>query len=194
MRVGENVYEYNMFVNKYYMLFKSNISYEGYIALKDRITQIIDKLLIYDNIKITDVEKTYDFVMYTMLKKYYIEDLLSGKHDLETTNMIKYFENKTKKEKNNNFENSPAKKYIYDLLNSIKNVFIPKTDLKHFTNKIYHALIEQGYTDTEITDTECDYVIIEQLRGNGLDIQYKDDFMTYRKKIEYKVSNIFMRH
>ena len=47
------MYEYNMFVNKYYMLFKSNISYEGYIALKDRITQIIDKLLIYNVKKVS---------------------------------------------------------------------------------------------------------------------------------------------
>lgn len=188
------MYEYNMFVNKYYMLFKSNISYEGYVALKDRITQIIDKLLIYDNEKITDIDKTYDFVMYTILKKYHIEEILNGKHDLEIKNMIKYFENKTKKEQQSNFENNEAKKYIFNLLKSIKNVFVPKTDLKVITNRIYTGLTEQGYKDDEITETECDYVIIELLRGNSLDIQYKEDFLKYRKKIEYKVSNIFMRH
>ena len=188
------MYEYNMFVNKYYMLFKSNISYEGYIALKDRITQIIDKLLIYNNTKIQSTEKIYDFVMYTMLKKYHIEELLSGKHDLEIQNMVKYFDKKEKKEKNSNYENNKAKKHIFESLNSIKNVFIPTTDLNHFTEKIYFALIEQGYKDDEIAEHECDYVIIELLRGNGLDIQYKEDFMAYRKKIEYKVSNIFMRH
>ena len=65
-----------MFVNKYYMLFKSNVSYEGYTALKDRITQIIDKLLIYDNIKLENPDSTYDFVMYTMLKKYPTNQIL----------------------------------------------------------------------------------------------------------------------
>jgi hypothetical protein len=108
--------------------------------------------------------------------------------------MIKYFENKSKKEKQANFENNKPKKYIFDLIKSIKNVFVPKTDLKVITNRIYAGLTEQGYDEEEIINGECDYVIIELLRGNSLDIQYKDDFLAYRKKIEYKVSNIFMRH
>lgn len=188
------MYEYNMFVNKYYMLFKSNVSYEGYTALKDRITQIIDKLLIYDNIKLENPDSTYDFVMYTMLKKYHIEELINGRHDLEIKNMIKYFENKMKKQKETSFELNESKKYILNSLKSMSKVFKKGTDLNILANRIYSSLKEQGYTDEEITESECDYVIIELLRGNSLDVQYKDEFLAYRKKIEYKVSNIFMRH
>ena len=173
------MYEYNMFVNKYYMLFKSNVSYEGYTALKDRITQIIDKLLIYDNIKLENPDSTYDFVMYTMLKKYHIEELINGRHDLEIKNMIKYFENKMKKQKETSFELNESKKYILNSLKSMSKVFKKGTDLNILANRIYSSLKEQGYTDEEITESECDYVIIELLRGNSLDVQYNDEFLAY---------------
>ena len=59
---------------------------------------------------------------------------------------------------------------------------------------MYADLKHLGYNDEDILNQDCDYTMIELLRGNGLGINYKQDFMDYRKKIEYRVSNLFTRH
>jgi hypothetical protein len=183
-----------MFVNKYYMHFGYNLTFSNYLLIKDYITEQIDHLIMYENIELYDLKEVYDFIMFTLLKKYSIEEILSKKHNLEVKNSIKYFNTKQKQKKNNSIEHNPAKKYIYDSLVEIKGAFTKRTKLDEVTSRMYMDLKHLGYNDEDILNQDCDYTMIELLRGHGLGIDYKEDFLEYRKKIEYKVSNLFTKH
>lgn len=188
------MYEYNMFVNKYYMHFGYNLTFSNYLLIKDYITRQLDHLVLYEKIELYDLEEVYDFIMFTLLKKYPIEEILSEKHNLEVKNSIRYFNSKQKQKRNNSIEHNPAKKYIYDMLTEIKKVFAKGTNINDVTTRMYTDLKHLGYNDEDILNQDCDYTMIELLRGNGLGIIYKQDFIDYRKKIEYRVSNLFTRH
>lgn len=186
--------EYNIFINKYHTQFKKYLSYEEYNALKTYISSIHDKMFIYEAINLINHKKTNEFCMYIMLKKYTCEEILSGIHDKEIENVSIYFDTKIKKEQNSNINLHPSKQYIYEILNSIKTVFVENSNLTAITNRLYSQLKHLGYTDEDILNEECDYSIIEQLRGNGLGIEYTPEFSEYRKNIELAVSKIFTNH
>ena len=188
------MYEYNMFVNKYYMHFGYNLTFSNYLLIKDYISEQIDHLITRENIKLYDLNEVYDFIMFTLLKKYSVEEILSKRHNLEVKNSIRYFNVKQNQKLNNSIEHNPAKKYIYDMLQEIKKVFDKGTKIDDVTSRMYADLKHLGYNDEDILNQDCDYTMIELLRGNGLGINYKQDFMDYRKKIEYRVSNLFTRH
>ena len=63
------MYEYNMFVNKYYMHFGYNLTFSNYLLIKDYISEQIDHLITRENIKLYDLNEVYDFIMFTLLKK-----------------------------------------------------------------------------------------------------------------------------
>ena len=188
------MYEYNMFVNKYYRHFGYNLTFSNYLLIKDYITEQIDHLIMYEQIELYDINEVYDFAMFSLLKKYPIQDILNKRHNSEVQNTIRYFNNKQKKERQNSIEHNPAKRYIYDMLNEIKKVFEKGTRIDDLTNRMYFQLKHLGFKDEDILNQDCDYTMIELLRGNGLGINYKEDFLEYRKKIEYRVSNLFTRH
>lgn len=188
------MYEYNMFVNKYYMYFGNNLTFSDYLLVKEHITEQINHLITYENIKLYNVKEVYDFIMFTMLKRYSPKEIASGRHVLEIKNMIKYFNKKQTQDRKKNMDTNPSKKYIYEMLSEIKPVFEKGTDLKAVTDRMYADLKHLGYKDEDILGQDCDYTMIELLRGHGLGVQYKEEFQDYKKKIEYRVSNIFTRH
>lgn len=188
------MYEYNMFVNKYYMHFGYNLTFSNYLLIKGYITEQIDHLITRENIQLYDLNEVYDFIMFTLLKKYSVEEILSKRHNLEVKNSIRYFNVKQNQKRTNSVEHNPAKKYIYDMLNEIKAAFTKGTKIIDVTTRMYADLKHLGYSDEDILNQDCDYTMIELLRGNGLGINYRQDFIDYRKKIEYRVSNLFTRH
>ena len=186
--------EYNVFVSKYQSKFKKDLSYEEFNTLKLYISDFLDRMFMYEAIEFINYEKTTEFCMYIMLKKYTTQEILTGIHDNEIQKASKYYDAKIKKEQNTNINLHPSKKYLYDILDSIKDIFVENTNLVNITNSLHSQLKHLGYTDEDILNEECDYTIIEQLRGNGLGIEYTPEFSQYRRNIEVLVSKIFTKH
>ena len=93
------MYEYNMFVNKYYRHFGYNLTFSNYLLIKDYITEQIDHLIMYEQIELYDINEVYDFAMFSLLKKYPIQDILNKRHNSEVQNAIRYFNKKQIKER-----------------------------------------------------------------------------------------------
>ena len=186
------MYEYNMFVNKYYMYFRTDLTFTDYIQLQEKINSCIDILITYESIPMPD-NKVFEYVMYTMLKKYPTNQVLSGRHDLEIKNMIKHYAIKTNKEQKADIRNNPSKQYIFKQLKEIEPVFQRGTDLRHVTDRMYSDLKHLGYKDEDILNQDCDYTMLELLRRDGLGVSFTEDFEKYKKKIEFRVSNLFTK-
>lgn len=186
------MYEYNMFVNKYYMYFRTDLTFTDYIQLQEKINTFINTLITRESIPMPD-EKVFEYVMYTMLKKYPTNQILVGKHDLEMKNMIKHYSIKTRKETNAKIENNPSKQYIYQQLKEIQPVFKRNTNLLNVTDRMYSDLKHLGYKDEDILNQDCDYTMIELLRRDGLGIEFTEDFEKYKKKMEFRISNLFTK-
>ena len=184
--------EYNMFVNRYYMYFRTDLTFTEFVQIQEKVSSFIDHLVAYESMPIPD-EKVFEFVMYTILSKYPTQQVLNNIHDLEIKNLIKYYSIKLQKDRNSNIQTNPSKKYIYNQLKEIKPVFQKGTNLKILTDRLYSQLKHLGYKDEDILEQNCDYTMIELLRGNGLGISFTDDFNNYKKKIEFRVSNLFTK-
>lgn len=186
------MFEYNMFVNKYYMYFRTDLTFTDYIQLQEKINASIDYLIVYESIPLPD-KKVFEYVMYTMLKKYPTNQILSGRCDLEIKNMIKHYAIKTNKEEKSKIQNNPSKQYIYKQLKEIEPVFERGTNIRKVTDRIYSDLKHLGFKEEDILNQDCDYTMLELLRRDSLGFTFTEDFQKYKKKMEFRVSNLFTK-
>lgn len=186
------MYDYNMFVNKYYMYFRTDLTFTDFVQLQEKINVFIDTLIAYESMPMPD-EKIFEYVMYTMLRKYPTNQVISGRHDLEIKNIIKHYSIKTNKDAKSKIQNNPAKQYIYRQLKEIEPVLERGTNIRTLTDRIYSDLKHFGYKEEDILNQDCDYTMLELLRRDGLGITFTEDFQKYRKKMEFRVSNLFTK-
>ena len=186
------MYEYNMFVNKYYMYFRTDLTFTDFVQFQEKINSLIDRLITYESIPMPDYQ-VFEYVMYTMLKKYPTNQILEGRHDLEIKNMIKHYSIKRNKEQKADLQNNKSKQYIFKQLKEIEPVFQRGTNLKQLTERIYSDLKHLGYKEEDILNQDCDYTMLELLRRDGLGVNFTEDFEKYKKKIEFRVSNLFTK-
>ncbi len=184
--------EYNAFVQQYYMYFKTDLTFTDYINLQEKISVLIDTLILYESVPMPDM-KVFEYTMYMMLKRYPTNSVLSGRHDSEMKNLIKHYSIKRHKETTSKIQNNPAKQYIYKQLKEIKPVFKKSTNILALTDRIYSDLKHLGYKEEDILNQDCDYTMLELLRRDGLGVEFTEDFEKYKKKMEFRVSNLFTK-
>lgn len=179
---------YNTFISKYGEYLLENINENEYLILRSYITNEVNNVIRYNNLKNINTDICVYSIMYYLLKeKTYTDIMNNGYEDVIYNGVIRY------SKRVNNKEDNKALNYIKSCLLEIKDIFSKDTSLDILSIDIYSALKNRGYTDQMILEEMCDNKIVEILQNKKYndEINFSSEFNDLNDTIEETVNDIY---